>query len=153
MSLALLTEIMRDLRLSQTIFFLSEFPFTDTDDSQDSRGKKGTIFYFTLPRPPAHEHSDFYFATLHVRWLSHISNRTACIYQAATRWNLQPYPITIWLIDDLMLIFVCLLVDLIRGFCYSYLTLETGGLKFASTIILVLLANRLTKYASHPKCI
>ena len=31
------------------------------------------------------------FATLHVRWLSHIFNRTACIYQAATRWDFPPY--------------------------------------------------------------
>ena len=27
------------------------------------------------------------FATLHVRWLSHIFNCNACIYQAATRWD------------------------------------------------------------------
>ena len=27
------------------------------------------------------------FATLHVRWLSHIFNRNACIYQTATRWD------------------------------------------------------------------
>ena len=37
-------------------FFLSGFSFTDTNDSQDSRGRKGTIFYSTLPLPPAHEH-------------------------------------------------------------------------------------------------
>ena len=38
--------------------------FTETDDSQDSRGKEGTIFYSTLPLPPADEHWDIY---LHVR--------------------------------------------------------------------------------------
>ena len=37
-------------------FFPSGFSFTDTDDSQDSRGREGTIFYSTLPLPPAHEH-------------------------------------------------------------------------------------------------
>ena len=38
------------------------------------------------------------FASLHVRWLSRISNRTVCIYQTATRWDLPPYRITIdWL--------------------------------------------------------
>ena len=26
-------------------------------------------------------------ATLHVRWLSHIFNRTGCVYQAATQWD------------------------------------------------------------------
>ena len=45
----------------QTVFFfLSGFSFTDTDDSQDSRGREGTFFYSSLPLPPAHEHSDIY---------------------------------------------------------------------------------------------
>ena len=35
-------------------------------------------------------------------------------------------------------------------FCYSYFTWETGGFVRASTIILALQANRLTKCASHP---
>ena len=48
------------------------------------------------------------FATLHLRWLSHIFNCTACIYQTATRWDLPPYRITIWLIDDVTLGF-CLI--------------------------------------------
>ena len=51
-----------------------------------------------------------------------------------------------WLIDDAM--FVCLLDELILGFCYSDLTLETGGFELALTITLVLQANRLTKCAS-----
>ena len=37
--------------------------------------------------------------TLHVRWLSRIFNRKACVYQAATWWDLPPYRITIWVID------------------------------------------------------
>ena len=41
-------------------FFLSGFSFTDTDDSQGSRGRQGTIFSSTLPLPTAHEHSDIY---------------------------------------------------------------------------------------------
>ena len=45
------------------------------------------------------------FATLHVRWLSHILNRTACIYQTATRWDLPPYQNTTWFIDDMTLSF------------------------------------------------
>ena len=48
------------------------------------------------------------FTTLHVRSLSHIFNCTACTYQTATRWDLPPYRITIWLIDDVTLSF-CLL--------------------------------------------
>ena len=42
------------------------------------------------------------FATLHVRWLSHIFNRNACVYQIATWWDLPSYRITIWLIDWLI---------------------------------------------------
>ena len=41
-----------------------------------------------------------------------------------------------WLIDDA--IFVCLLDDLILGFCCSDLTLETGGFELASAITPVL---------------
>ena len=46
--------------------------------------------------------------------------------------------------------FACLLDELMLGFCYSDFTLETGGFELASTIALVLQANRLTKCASHP---
>ena len=49
--------------------------------------------------------------------------------------------------DDAM--FICLLHELILGFGYSDLTLETGGFELASTITLVLQANRLTKCASY----
>ena len=59
------------------------------------------------------------FTTLNVRWLSHIFNRNACIYQIATRWGLPSYWITIWLIDDVILIFVYLHVELILGFVTS----------------------------------
>ena len=134
-----------------SVFFLSGFYFTDTDNSQDSRGREENIFYSTLPLPPsAHQYLDIYFATLHVTWLSYISNHTACIYQVAPRWDLPPYWVTICMIDDVTLIFVCLVVDLVQGFCYSYLTLETGGMELATTIILVLQANWLTKCASYP---
>ena len=96
-------------------FFLSGFSFTDTDNSQDSRGREGTILFHstTSTRSRTFRHL---FATLHMRWLSHIFNRNACIYQAATRWDLPPYRITICLIDDVILIFVCLHVELILGF-------------------------------------
>ena len=48
------------LRYFYLFFFLSGFSFTSTDDSQDSRGWGGTIFYSTVQLPPAHEHSDIY---------------------------------------------------------------------------------------------
>ena len=47
------------LRLSY--FFVSiRVYFTDTEDAQESRGRKETIFYSTLALPPAHEHWDIY---------------------------------------------------------------------------------------------
>ena len=42
------------------IFFSIRFFFTDTDDSHDSKGREGKIFFSTLPLPPAHEHWDIY---------------------------------------------------------------------------------------------
>ena len=51
---------MYGLQLSRYEVFFSMRIFTDTDDSQDGRGREGTIFYSTLPLPPAHEHSGTY---------------------------------------------------------------------------------------------
>ena len=50
----------------------------------------------------------------------------------------------------MILIFVCLLDDLILDFYFSYLTRQTGGLELATPITLVLQANRLTKCAYVP---
>ena len=84
--------------------------------------------------------------TMPLRWLSHIFNCTACIYQTATRWDLpdcysmrfttlQNYYLIDWCDVDFRL-FACWFD---YRFYYSYLTWETGGLE---------LANRLTKCAS-----
>ena len=79
-------------------FFFSIWVFfTDTDDSQDSREREETIFYSSLPLPPRTLRN--LFATLHLRWLSRIFNRNACVFQTATRWDLPPYRITIWVVD------------------------------------------------------
>ena len=90
------------------------------------------------------------FATLLVRWLSHIFNRTTCIYHTATRWDLPPYRITIWMIDDVTLVFVCLRDDLFLAFLIQQF--EMGNRWIRTRIeTLVLQANLLTKCASHPK--
>ena len=132
------------------IFFLSGFSFTNTDDSQVSRGREGTFFFFhstTSTRSRTFRHL---FTTLHVRWLSLIFNRNACIYQTATRWDVPPYGITIWLID--VTLSFCLSTWWFDSsfICYSNLRRETGEFELASTITLVLQANRLTKCATHP---
>ena len=62
MTIAVNTKIIRTGRIMVEFFFfffLSGFSFTDTDNSQDSRGREGPS-YSTLPLPPAHEHSDIY---------------------------------------------------------------------------------------------
>ena len=81
----------------------------------------------------------------------HTFNRTACIYQIAcySMRFLPPYRITIWLIDNVTLVVICLRDDLDLVFCYSNLRRETDGLELALTIILMLQANRLNKYASQ----
>ena len=89
----------------------------DTDNSQDSRGREGMIFYSTLPLPPAHEHSDNYLQLC--MWDDcHIFLIATLLF---TRLLLNKiYHLTEllfdWLIDDVILIFVCLLADLILGF-------------------------------------
>ena len=95
----------------------------------------------------------YLFATLHVRWLSHIFNRTACIYQAATRWDLPSYRITIWLIDDVTLVFVCLFSWWFDSSFFVTAIWDGKPMDSSShsTITLVLQANRLTKCAS-PTC-
>ena len=47
-----ITVMMTVMIIRLAMFFLSGFSSTDTDDSQDSRGKEGTTFYSTLPLYP-----------------------------------------------------------------------------------------------------
>ena len=99
-----------------SFFFLSGFFFTDTSDSQDSRRMEGTIFF-----PLCHFHPltniQTFICNFTCEMTLHTFNCTACIYQTATRWDLPPYlppyRITIWLIDDVMIAFVCLHDDLV----------------------------------------
>ena len=66
------------LERKRTFFFLSGFPFTDTDDSQDSKGREGTfwdLFLFDSTTSTRSRTFRHLFATLHVRWLSNIFNR------------------------------------------------------------------------------
>ena len=64
---------------------------------QQGKGENHLLFHSTtssLSRTWRH-----LFAPLHVRWISRIFNRNACVYQAATRRDLPPYRIAIWVID------------------------------------------------------
>ena len=125
-------------------FFSTRIFFTDTHHSQDSRGREGIIFYSTLPLPPAHEHSDIYLQLCmwddyHVFLIATLVFTRLLLDEI---YHLIELPFE-WLIDDAMF-------ELILGFYYSDLTLETGGFELTSTTTLVLQVNWLTKCVSTP---
>ena len=110
--------------------------FTDTDDSQGSRGGEGNIFYSTLPLLSAHEHWDIYLQLC--MWDEcHVFLIAAIVFTRQLldeTYHLIEWPFE-WFIDDAM--FVCLVDELILGFHYSNLTLKTGGFELPSAITLV----------------
>ena len=110
--------------------FSITFSFTYTDDSQDSKGMEGTIFYSTLPLPPAHEHWDIYLQLCiwddyHVFLIAMLVFTRLLLDEF---YHITELPFD-WLFDDAM--FVCLLDESIRGFSYSDLTWGTGGFGLA----------------------
>ena len=145
--------VLKNLRVCRTIsfhfFFLSGVSFTDTDDSQDNRGRERTLFYSTLPLPPAHEHGHIYLQFC--MWDDyHVFLIPTFVFNGLLLneiYHLIKLPFD-WLINDA--IFVCLLDEWILDFCYSDLTWETGGFGLALTNTLALQANRLSKCASQP---
>ena len=72
------------------IFFYRHWPFT---------GQQGREVTFTHPLYHLHTLTNIHLYLQLCMWLSSISNRNAFVYQTATRWDLPPYWITIWLID------------------------------------------------------
>ena len=119
------------------VFFHGHWRLT----GQQGKGRDHLLLHYTTyTHAQAFRHL---FALLHVRWLSHVFNRIACNYQAATWWYLPLYRITIWLIDDVTLSF-CLFTWWFDSsyFCYSNFRQEAGGFELTSTIILVLQANQ-----------
>lgn len=50
-----------------------------------------------------------------------------------------------------MVLFVCLLDDIILDICYSILTQESGGFELTQTITVALQGHQLTKLTSHLK--
>ena len=106
-------------------FFLSGFSFTDFYNSQNSRGREGTIFNSTLPLPLAHKHSDIYLQLC--MWDDyHIFFISTLVFTRLLLVEIFPhYQIAIWLTDDVKFVLVSFLDDLILGFCYS--NLDTGN--------------------------
>ena len=87
-------------KIQRLYFFSIRFSFTDTDDSQDRRGREGTIFYSTLPLPLAHEHSDIYLQLC--MWDDyHIFLISMLVFTRLLLDEILPlYRITIWLPFD-----------------------------------------------------
>ena len=140
--------------LIESFFSLSKLSFTDTDDSQDSWGREGTIVYSTLPLRSAHEHPIFYLQLCmwddyHVLLIATLVFTKLVLHQI---YHLIQLPFD-WLIDDPM--FACLLDELILGFCYRDFGIRNRWIwthfELTPTITLVLQVNRRTKCASHPK--
>ena len=128
-------------------FFLSGFSFTDTDNSQDNRGREGTIFYSTLQRSGIYlrlcTRDDYHiYLRFHIFKLQRFYLPDCYSMRLSTLSN---YYLIDWSCDVGFRLFACWLALM---FCYSYMTWETGGLELASAIILVLQANRLTKCAT-----
>ena len=117
---------MQNIENQLLLSFLLGFSFTDNDDSQESRGNEGTIFYSTLLLPLAHEHSGIYLQLC--MWDDyHVFLITTLVFTRLLLKNIYhliEWPFD-WLIDDAM--FVCLLDDLILGFYYKNLKQKTGG--------------------------
>ena len=113
-------------------FFLSGFSFTE--------GNWGDYFFHsTLSLPPA---SDIYLQLC--MWDDyHIFLIAPLVF---TRLLLDEIyqKNTIWLIDGVILVFVCLLDDLILGFCYSNLTIWHGKTVYSNSHRLSLLNYKRT---------
>ena len=132
-------------------FFLFFCFFSRTLATHRTAGEgRGAIFYSTLPLSLAHEHSGIYLQ-LGTWGDYHIFLIETLVFNRLLLNEI--YHLIELLFDWLMMwcwfSFVCLLIwfyVLLRLFDMT----ETGRLELASTIILVLQANQLTKCASHP---
>ena len=124
---AFFTEDLQTTTSIRNFFFLSGFSFKDTDSSLDNRVKGGVMLYSTLLFPPAREHSDIYSQLC--MWNE--CHTVLIASPVTTRLLLDEFyhltELPHWLIDDVILVSVCLLDDLILDICYSSLLLETGG--------------------------
>ena len=93
------------LKLTILIFFSIRVSFYQHWRLTGKQGKGEDHLLFHSTTSTCSQTFRYLVATLHVRWLTHIFNRAACIYQTATQWDLPFYRITIWFIDDVTLDF------------------------------------------------
>ena len=88
------------------------------------------------------------FATLHVKCPQRIFNRISRIYQSATRWDQPNYWITIWVINDGILIYVCWLQEFSYTF-FDTVTWHRKGFELASIITFAMQVNSQSKWDIH----
>ena len=116
-------------------------------------GREGTIFYSTLPLPPAHEHSDIYLQLC--MWDGYqvflIATLVFTRLLLSEIYHFIGFPFD-WLIDWWSNVF------LFTWLFHSVFLLQqfdtanwTGRFELASIITLVLQAKQVTMCASHPK--
>ena len=75
------------IKTSELVFFSIRVFFHGHWRLTGQQGKGRDHFLFHSTTSTRSRTFRYLFATLHVRWLSHIFNRNACIYQTATRWD------------------------------------------------------------------
>ena len=142
------SEVRVSWKIGKVIFFCLSGFSSQTHTIHRTAGEGRGPSFFPLYHFHPLTNNETFICNFACEWLSHIFNRNACVYQIATRWDLPPYRITIWVID--WWCHVCLFTWWIdTRFCYSDLTLETGEFEPTSTITFVLQTKRLTKCASH----
>ena len=129
-----------------------EFSFTDTDDSQDSRGREGTTFYSILPLPSTHKQSDIYLQLYmsddyQIFSIGHRLYLPNCYSMRFT--TLSNYHLIDWWCDVSFCLFTWWF-----GSCFFVTAIwdgKTSKLELASTTTLALQVKQLTKCASHHK--
>ena len=85
--------------MAQLIFFLQGFFHRHWRFTGQQREGMGVPSFYHSTTSTSSWTLKYLFATLHMRWLSPTFNCNACVYQTATRQDLPPYQISIWLID------------------------------------------------------
>ena len=90
--------------ISQGIFFSYQGFLSWTLTTHRTEGKRGNHLLFCSTTFTYSQTFRQLFATSHARWLSHTFNHTTSITQTATWLDLPTYRITMWWIDDMIIV-------------------------------------------------
>ena len=113
-------QVLKDFSISLLfLLFLSVFPLTDTNDSQNSREWRGNHHFSCFSLPLAREYS---FSL--PRFLPLLLNRSICNYQTNSWWDLFSLYICIW--------FAFSLTQLSRSYWLSQFKVRMWGFELVS---------------------